>query len=541
MKIVVASGKSLWLTEPAYKRTAPGSRFLLSTLVLLAVVSIGQGQPSNPSSTGAAKTVTVLVDDTKTYQTIDNFSASDAWACQFVGQWPAAKKEAIADLLFSTDAKAGGQPKGIGLSMWRFNIGAGSAQQGEQSGIRDEWHRAESFMLPDGRYDWTRQAGQVWFLQAAKKRGVQQFLGFLNSPPVQYTITGRAFAEGGKTNLAPANYEPFATFMAKVVQGVKKTTGITFDYVSPVNEPQWDWSDPKQEGSPFRNEEMAGVTKALNAALLAQQLPTKILLTEAGKINYLFATADKPDRGDQISAFFSPTASTYVGDLPRVARTVAAHSYFTTSPYSQAVATRQQLAAKVATVNKLTFWQSEYCILGDNAGEINGNKRDLGMDAALYLARTIHMDLATANAAAWQWWLAISPYDYKDGLIYIDKTKEDGTYQVSKMLWALGNYSRYIRPGAVRVEASLAQNLGMDSQLLVSAYKSAAGKQLITVVVNSAATPTDLRLTLSGKKLGSVRTFTTSATTDLQPGPVVKDQLVHLVPRSITTLVSDIR
>ncbi|OUJ75940.1 xylanase [Hymenobacter crusticola] len=509
--------------------------------MLLAVVSIGQGQPSNPSSTGAAKTVTVLVDDTKTYQTIDNFSASDAWACQFVGQWPAAKKEAIADLLFSTDAKAGGQPKGIGLSMWRFNIGAGSAQQGEQSGIRDEWHRAESFMLPDGRYDWTRQAGQVWFLQAAKKRGVQQFLGFLNSPPVQYTITGRAFAEGGKTNLAPANYEPFATFMAKVVQGVKKTTGITFDYVSPVNEPQWDWSDPKQEGSPFRNEEMAGVTKALNAALLAQQLPTKILLTEAGKINYLFATADKPDRGDQISAFFSPTASTYVGDLPRVARTVAAHSYFTTSPYSQAVATRQQLAAKVATVNKLTFWQSEYCILGDNAGEINGNKRDLGMDAALYLARTIHMDLATANAAAWQWWLAISPYDYKDGLIYIDKTKEDGTYQVSKMLWALGNYSRYIRPGAVRVEASLAQNLGMDSQLLVSAYKSAAGKQLITVVVNSAATPTDLRLTLSGKKLGSVRTFTTSATTDLQPGPVVKDQLVHLVPRSITTLVSDIR
>ncbi|GGF12428.1 xylanase [Hymenobacter cavernae] len=484
----------------------------------------------------------MLLDDTKTYQTIDNFSASDAWACQFVGQWPAAKKDAIADLLFSIDDKAGGQPKGIGLSMWRFNIGAGSTQQGEQSGIRDEWHRAESFMLPDGRYDWTRQAGQVWFLQAAKKRGVKQFLGFLNSPPVQYTITGRAFAEGGKTNLAPANYEATATFIANVVQGVKKTTSITFDYVSPVNEPQWDWSDPKQEGSPFRNEEISGLTKALDKALITQQLPTKILLTEAGKINYLFATEDKPDRGEQINAFFSPTASTYVGNLPSVARTIAAHSYFTTSPYNQAVATRQQLADKVATVDKLNYWQSEYCILGDNAGEINGNKRDLGMEAALYLARTIHMDLAVANAAAWQWWLAISPYDYKDGLIYIDKTKADGNYQVSKMLWALGNYSRYIRPGAVRVDARLEQNLGIDNQLLVSAYRSATGKQLITVVVNSATTPTDLRLKLGQKKLGSVRTYTTSATTNLQPGTVIKaDQPVHLAPRSITTLVSDIR
>ncbi|WP_324673225.1 glycoside hydrolase [Hymenobacter sp. GOD-10R] len=528
---------------PLGKKPVAGSRLFLSGLVLLAAASSTNGQSAKPSVGVAVKTVTVQLDDAKTYQTIDNFSASDAWACQFVGQWPAAKKEAMADLLFSTEDKAGGQPKGIGLSMWRFNIGAGSTQQGEQSGIRDEWHRAESFMLPDGRYDWTRQAGQVWFLQAAKKRGVKQFLGFLNSPPVQYTVTGKAFAEGGKTNLAPANYEPLATFIANVVQGVKKTTGITFDYISPVNEPQWDWSDPKQEGSPFRNEEIAGVTKALNTALVAQQLPTKILLTEAGKINYLFATEDKPNRGEQINAFFSPTAaSTYVGNLPSVAHTVAAHSYFTTSPYTQAVATRQQLAAKVATVDKLTFWQSEYCILGDNAGEINGNKRDLGMDAALYLARTIHMDLAVANAAAWQWWLAISPYDYKDGLIYIDKTKEDGNYQVSKMLWALGNYSRYLRPGAVRVDARIDQASANDNQLLVSAYKNVTGKQLITVVVNSASTPTDLRLTLSQKKIGAVRTYTTSATADLQPGAVVKaGQLVHLAPRSITTLVSDIR
>jgi O-glycosyl hydrolase len=225
-----------------------------------------------------------------------------------------------------------------------------------------------------------------------------------------------------------------------------------------------------------------------------------------------------------------------------MARTVAAHSYFTSSPYNQAVATRQQLATKVAAVDKLTYWQSEYCILGDNGGEINGSKRDLGMDPALYLARTIHADLAVANAAAWQWWLAISPYNYKDGLIYIDKNKEDGNYQTSKMFWALGNYSRYVRPGAVRVDAQLAENAGTDNQLFVSAYKNAASKQLVTVVVNAATTPTDLQLKLTKKKLGSVRTYVTSATADLKPGPVVKaGQPLHLEPRSITTLVSDIR
>jgi O-glycosyl hydrolase len=86
---------------------------------------------AGPVHSQAPTPLTVRIDATKPHQTIANFAASDAWAGQFVGNWPAAKKEAIADLLFSQD-------KGIGLSMWRFNIGAGSAEQGEASGIKDE-------------------------------------------------------------------------------------------------------------------------------------------------------------------------------------------------------------------------------------------------------------------------------------------------------------------------------------------------------------------------------------------------------------------
>ncbi|TVT42580.1 xylanase [Hymenobacter setariae] len=505
------------------------------TLKAVAPLAVGLLAATSPARAQTPAITTVRIDATKPHQTIANFAASDAWAGQFVGNWPAAKKEAIADLLFS-------QEKGIGLSMWRFNIGAGSAEQGEASGIKDEWRRAESFLTPAGSYDFTRQAGQLWFLKAAQQRGVKQFLGFLNSPPVSLTATGKAYAKGGETNLPPANYAALGTYCAKVVQGVKQATGITFDYLSPINEPQWDWSDGGQEGSPFRNPEIAGVAKATAAALAAQRLPTKVLVTEAGKLDYLFTTADKPGRGDQLAAFFGDKAApTHLGGTPQVAPIIAGHSYFTTSPAATAIATRQRLAARVAALKGISYWQSEYCILGDNAGEINGGPRDLGMKPALYLAKVVHYDLAVGNATAWQWWLAISPYDYKDGLVYINKNKTDGTYQPSKMLWALGNYSRYLRPGAVRLDAQLADS-ARTGQPLVSAYKSSNGKQLITVVVNDYDTPATVQLVLSGKRLGAGKSYVTSATADLQPGAAVPaGQPLQVAPRSVVTLVSELR
>jgi O-glycosyl hydrolase len=511
--------------------------FQLKAAASLAVVLLG--------AAGAARSqapITVRIDATKTHQTIANFAASDAWSCQFVGNWPAAKKEAIADLLFSQENGADGRPKGIGLSMWRFYVGAGSAEQGEASGIPDEWRRAESFLTPEGRYDFTRLAGQQWFLKAAQRRGVKQFLGFAISPPIALTVTKKAFAKDDKMNLLPGSYAAMGTYCATVVQGVKQATGITFDYFSPINEPQWDWGSGTQEGSPFRNTEFAEVAKATSAALVARHLPTKVLVTESGKLDYLFTTADRPGRGDQLAAFFGDkAAATYLGSTPQVAPIIAGHSYFTTSPEAAMVAVRKQLAARVAALKGLTYWQSEYCILGDNAGEINGNGRDLGMKSALYLARVIHADLAVGNAAAWQWWLAVSPHDYKDGLVYIDKNKTDGTYQTSKMLWALGNYSRYLRPGAVRLSAQLADST-RTGQPLVSAYKSPNGKQLITVVVNDFDTPATVQLALSGGRLGAGKSYVTSATADLQPGPAVPaGQPLRVAPRSITTLVSELR
>ncbi|HSJ67647.1 MAG TPA: glycoside hydrolase, partial [Anditalea sp.] len=92
------------------------------------------------------------VDPQTVYQEIDHFGASDAWSGQFVGTWPEPKKGAIADLLFSNNMDEQGNPKGIGLSLWRFNLGAGSTEQGEESGIRDAWRRAPSLVDASGNF-----------------------------------------------------------------------------------------------------------------------------------------------------------------------------------------------------------------------------------------------------------------------------------------------------------------------------------------------------------------------------------------------------
>lgn len=72
------------------------------------------------ATTAATENESVVheVDLEHRYQTIDHFGASDCWTTRIPGKWSKEKRERVADLLFSRE-------KGIGLSLWRFNLGAG--------------------------------------------------------------------------------------------------------------------------------------------------------------------------------------------------------------------------------------------------------------------------------------------------------------------------------------------------------------------------------------------------------------------------------
>jgi O-glycosyl hydrolase len=468
-----------------------------------------------------------------TFQTIHNFGASDAWSSQYVGNWLDDQKNRIADLLFSLDEKEDGSPKGIGLSCWRFNIGAGSAEQQGNTKIGDPWRRTECFLQPDGNYNWNKQKGQRWFLWAAKARGVDSFLGFVNSPPVWLTKNGRANSDGGNSmNLAEKNLQKFSSFLTEVVKNIKRKDGILFDFISPVNEPQWDWKDG-QEGSPWTNAEIARLCRLLGNDLKNAGLETKISITEAGLLTHLFDRGNDSERGFQIKNFFSPDSENYIGDVPNMAHKISGHSYFTVNNDSVLHDARKRIFTELQTIDPtLEFWMSEYCILGGN-GVLKGGGRDLGMETALFVANIIHADLTVANASAWQWWLAVSPYDFKDGLVYIDKSETGGNIYDSKLLWALGNWSRFVRPGAKRI----AVDSGENQDIKVSAFKNTNG-EMIVVVLNRGNNVEKIRMKLPGNLKYDAKIYETSENKSLSKKEDIKLNGPFNIPKqSISTLV----
>jgi O-glycosyl hydrolase len=512
-----------------------------AVVFFLAASFLGCSKSSVPDPVPASTNHSVVIHLNEKKQTIQNFGASDAWAIQYVGLWPDAKREQLADWLFSLEEDETGRPKGIGLSLWRFNIGAGSAAQTD---ISDEWRRAEGFLTDALNYDWTKQSGQRWFLNAAKNRGVKYFLGFTNSPPVQLTRNGKAFASNGEeANIAANNYRPFAKFLTDVAKKFSDD-GTPLDYLSPFNEPQWDWTGNGQEGSPYTNSEMFAITKILDSTLTANSLNTKIQIAEAGKLNYLYEKADKPTRGEQIKGFFNSASPLYVGDFPHVDRVISGHSYFTSAPSTTLRNVRSSLSTAMTQSSvPLEFWQSEYCILGDQE-EVQANGKDTGMIPALYVARIIHHDLTVANSSAWHWWLSVSVYDYKDGLIYAEKKKTDGAIEDTKLLWALGNFSRFIRPGSQRLHVTSDVNINDADGLMISSYVNPADNIVVTVIVNYGQIESAFKLSVDEAQVDSWKPYLTSAGADerLKPLAVINSSEKIVIPkRSVVTLVGELK
>lgn len=494
----------------------------------------------------------ITVDTKDQHQVIHSFGASDCWTCQFVGKnWPLEKRNAIADLLFSLENQPNGNPRGIGLSMWRFNIGAGSAEQGDKSGIGSVWHRAECFLNADGSYDWSKQQGQQWFAKAARARGVRYILAFTNSPPVHYTLNGIAHSTPGCSsfNIRPDAMPKFAAFLADVAAHFDKI-GVPIDYISPINEPQHAWNTEKQEGSPASNSEIFDLTCILGQTLRNRGLSTRVAIAEAGSLHYLTYARGNNRASDQIKVFWDSASPYYLGNVPNVAHVLSGHSYFTTWPISEQVKVRESLRKRIEQIDpKLAFWQTEFCILEANDEITGGWGRDLGMDTALYVARVIHSDLTIADASQWCWWLAVSAADYKDGLVYIDplpgesrehdSVQRDGRVLASKTLWAVGNFSRFVRPGMVRVGVTYDDRRSpadAASTVMASAYLDKKTKRLVVVLINVTKEEQPVRLSGISLRGKTFDTYTTSERSDLAKGSA-QAGFVQVPPRSVVTLV----
>lgn len=491
-------------------------------------IGAGSGDDDDDGTTG--ETENVVINISQTYQTIESFAASDCWMPNYIGTyWTESEKEGIAKLLFSSDV-TDGQPEGIGLSGWRFNLGGGTAQQGDASGIEDAARRAESFMNPNtGSLDWTKQAGQQYFLEKAKSYGCEQFVMFSNTPPVYLTRNGKGYSEmGAYSNLKDDCYDDFAQYIVTVLDYFKTNKGINFSYISPVNEPQYNWASG-QEGSGWQNSEVKKLTEEINSAIDSKSLDTKILLGEAGAWNYLYENDGDAERKNVIYNLFDNTSSNYVGNLSHVAPVIAGHSYWTDGNWSTLVDVRTQVASKAGAAG-LKVYQTEWSMLGDgySSSEFVGYDDATYMDIALYMSKVIHCDLVYANVSSWSYWTSVDleRWSHKNRFLLIKATPaggdygditQSGTHEATKTLWVLGNYSLFIRPDYKRVDMAMTDT---SKNLFGSAYISSDGKTLVAVYTNLSSSRYDVKADLGSAEISSIKTYTTSKTQDLAEATV---------------------
>jgi O-glycosyl hydrolase len=475
-----------------------------------------------------AATNEFLLDTSIRHQVIDNFGANDAWSLQKIGaEWSETNKAKIAELLFSTNS-------GIGLSCWRFNLGAGINHQT----IRDDWRTTETFETAPGKYDWSRQPGQRWFLRAAKARGVGQFLATVYSPPLRLTRNGLSNSGHdaiSTSNLRPGGENQFAQYLADILKHFRDNPDpaerIDFNFILPANEPQWEWRHG-QEGCRYANADLKKVYAALHSRLVAGALPAKILGPESGSIPDMYSL--DADASAKWRADYGNYLDWICGD-PEIAGgfggVISCHSYWSDDISGKLVPHREKLGHAMTKYPSWKIWQSEYCIMEPG--------RDLGMEAALRMARVIHFDLTLVGASSWQWWLAVANEDYKSGLIYTDYQQpgDPETIYESKLLWALGNYSRFIRPGMVRVELAGPQDA---NGLMASAFVDATNGKIILVFVNCTGSAQNISLKFKPGTASppSFVSWETSAGKNLAAGNKIPATGEFVIPaRSVVTLV----
>jgi glucuronoarabinoxylan endo-1,4-beta-xylanase len=142
-------------------------------------------------------------------------------------------------------------------------------------------------------------------------------------------------------------------------------------------------------------------------------------------------------------------------------------------------------------------------------------KEDPGMGSALRIAKLINDALTIANMNAWHfWWIKESGAD--NGALW-----DKGTNQPSKRLWIMGNWSRYVRPGFIRVDATTAPASGVT----VTAFRDTLLSRVVIVAINNNTSNTSQDFSLPG-------------TTPLKLTPSITDPTRNLIEQPAQTLSS---
>lgn len=399
----------------------------------------------------------LTVDPLITYQTIESFGASGCWWSQYVGGWDQPYKDAALSTREQIARWLYDKEEGIGLTSYRYNLGGGS-MEGNGGDYADQYRKAECFETAPGVYDYTKDSEAVWFLNRVVELGAEEVIFFCNSPLERLTITKRAYGDKNraiKSNLLAKNYHEFAVYVMDVAEHFIGE-GIPVKYISPINEPQWDWTGG-QEGCHYEPAETTNLYLEFLDELTKRESLADVELSGP----------DSGEWGNKTTAYVSAILSNEA--LNDHFKTIDNHSYWTDAATKKSY--KAWMDHKYPDKN---LRMSEWCEM------VNGS--DYTMDSAFNMFDVIYEDLTILDVVSWQAWVAVAPGNYRDGLIYVNQEKK--ACRAAKRLWGYGNFTRFVRPGYTRVEVSCDESIASLKPSCYTGTNEKGQEELVLVLSN---------------------------------------------------------
>jgi glucosylceramidase len=437
--------------------------------------------------------LTITVDPSRTYQTVDGFGASitDSSAAVLYRLDPAARERAMRSLFDPV--------RGIGVSALRQPIGA--------SDFTDEPHYTYDDM-PAGQTDFALEHFSIAHDQAQilpllrRAKALNPRLTVIATPwsPPAWMKTNDSLI-GGRLKDDPRIYAAYARYFVKFVQAYR-AAGVPVDYLTVQNEPQ----NRQPNAYPGMDLPVAQEVKliaAVGPALRAAGLGTRILAydhnwaTHPGDIATT-PPGEDPETDYPYEVLDSPAARWVAG--------TAYHCYFG-DPSAQT-------ALHDAHPDK-GIWFTECS--GSHGPDDPPAK--FFRDTLTFHARNITIG-TTRNWAktAITWNIALDadggPHnggcDTCTGLLTLEP---DGSVSTNAEYYTIGHLSKFVRPGAVRIASTSFGTTGWNGQIMDVAFRNPDGSTAL-VVHNENDDPRTFAVAVGGRSFdytlpgGALATFT---------------------------------
>jgi glucuronoarabinoxylan endo-1,4-beta-xylanase len=310
---------------------------------------------------------------------------------------------------------------------------------------------------PGGSGNWGAELANA---QEAVARGAIEFATPW-SPPASMKTNGNVV--GG--SLDPTYYAAYANYLESFVNYMA-SGGVNLYAISMQNEPDF---VPNYEGCGWTAQQM-DTWVANNSSVLT----TRLMMPESASFNFNQSDATLND----------PNAVGHVS-------IIAGHLYGANISY---YANAENHGKEV--------WATEHYLTPSGASAAIGD--------AIAAATEVHtaMTVGSYNAYVW-WWIAQNSGNANINTGLVDVSGNPTYYG-----YAIGQFSRFVRPGAVRVSAT-----SPSSGVYISAYKGSANGTI--VAINSNANPVSMTFALQGLSPSSAIPYqTTSAGGLMQQSPV---------------------